>query len=133
MITYFFRIPKPPSVNNMHGIIVRDGRKYLKKTTIEWYKVAGEEISMQIRNRETLLGPVKVDIILYTRENDLDNVRKCIYDLIKFPTITQPYGMGLIRDDDQIMKDAGAKVMVKKKEEERVFVTIHSLQGKTEA
>lgn len=118
-------LPKPPSVNDMHGI----GRgKYLKQKTIDWYQAAGEEIIQQLGKRETIEGKVQVHIVLRTTENDLDNVRKCLYDLLKLPTVREPYGMGLITDDRMIYQDSGRKEDVKHRSEECIIVRISKLE-----
>lgn len=120
-------LPKPPSVNDMYGFNRSTGAKYLKKEVQEWYAEAGNVIMMQYAPFEQIKGRVRIDIVLYAdpvKRNDIDNIRKCVYDLLKPLTFQHQYGMGVIEDDEMVYLDGGEKIDVQGRKNEKIEVTI---------
>lgn len=91
-MNYHYRIPSPPSVNNLYANI--PGRGRIKSERYKaWLNAAGWAVSP--RPAAPMSGPVAVEIVLGSRRLDIDNGSKACLDLL--------VKMAVIADDKQVI------------------------------
>lgn len=108
-----FKLPKPPSINNIYAYTSRGGiaRSYITRRGVAWFDEAGYLVNTQRTTSVPIKDKVYIIINLFTaRAQDVDNINKPILDLLA-------KHMQVILNDQQVYKLTTEKHPCKQTEE----------------
>lgn len=118
---------KPPTVNHLYGFTSRGGfaHSYVTKDGKQWFKDSLEIIHSKLKLEKPIDYKCTLFLTLFTqRPRDIDNCLKAVQDVLqkcyKCQKAKCSHDQRIICNDNLIYLIRAEKVMVKKKEEERV-------------
>lgn len=116
-----FILKKPPAINAIYKYTSRGGfaRSYISKKGLDWFEESTWVLKQKFGSSLAITQPFRVDIELYSIQNDIDGVIKPLLDLLQ--------KSGVVENDRLVVELRVKKFDVHHRNEEGVIMEIQSL------